>query len=416
VHSWKLKFAEVLQNVGSVNATEASLVRLFTPPPPPPKKRCLVEGVVAVSDSDSEANDCIQMAEGTNIKAATTEAAAASADANYCACVSEAFFELGNAVNPCDEQADKVIISDDDNGLELLTQEREEENVLQRSMPCMPVESIAQHWQHEELFTPQSSTVDDQPNSCVELAGDFFAEFAFHAPTTAFKNADATQFVDTLPKKGRPRNQPAAAAVAAASSTAAAAAAVVGKPKQLLAKVGTADQSVMMPAEDRLRVLEKWQDLAGRAPHPEALRFQLIVAAILHPKASEAAVRRCMLRLHDWASKGTGNTPDTQGSSGLTPARLAAAAEEDIERILEGLHWHRTKASRIVSAAKVVEAARQAGQGVPRIRKQLLNLPGVGPKLAQLLEFVCGELAVDETEHCDVEQPHRAVGGASQVA
>jgi len=318
--------------VALCHSLSVGLVRLFTPPPPPLKKRCILEGMVAVSDSDSEASACGQGTIGTNTNTVTTEAAPgeqttesvatalATTDASHCGCASEAFSELGNAENPCDGEADEVVISDDD-ALALLPQERED--ALQRNTHLMPVASIAENGQQEELTMPENSTIDRQLNACVEAADDVFAEFSFHAPM-AFENADAKQSGADLPQRVRHCKQPAAAAAPAAADAAVAS----RKPKKLRAKFGTSDLGATMPAEDRLRILEKWQDLAGPAADPEALRFQLLVAAILHPKASETAVRGCMLRLHDWASNGSGDTLGADGVCGLTPARLATTAVE----------------------------------------------------------------------------------------
>jgi len=422
------------------HALSVGLVRLFTPPPPPSKKRCVVEFVVAVSDSDSEANNCTQEAHTgavttgdargdqsavSGATCAVATAVATATDACYHAGLSEAFSELGDAENPCNEEVDEVVISDDDSALAVLPQERKAEDALQTTLHavqgrCMvengPSDELplaedstfdVENGPSDELPPAEDSTFDDQPTTGLDAADDLFAEFSFHGPMP-FRDADTKQYGVCLPRRGRRCQQPAAAVAAAA------AAGTMTIPKRPQAKVGATNLNSTMPAEDRLRILEKWQDLAGPAPHPEALRFQLLVAAILHPKASEAAVRGCMLRLHDWAGNDAGSTHDRAAACGLTPARLASAAVEEVECKLEGLHWHRTKAARIVAAAKAIDAASREGHGVPRRREQLLTVPGVGPKLAELLEFVSGELTADETEHCDADLPHCAAGGAMQ--
>nr|QDO16223.1 endonuclease III-like protein 1 [Lingulodinium polyedra] len=134
-----------------------------------------------------------------------------------------------------------------------------------------------------------------------------------------------------------------------------------------------------VPEEDREQTARKWRALAGPAPSPGALRLQLLVAAIIHPKASEAVVGACMAKLRAWAD------------GGLSAERLAAAGPQNLERLWDGLHWHKVKAGRVVAAASALEA-RWGGQ-VPTRREELITLPGIGPKLADLLAFVIETLA-----------------------
>lgn len=130
-----------------------------------------------------------------------------------------------------------------------------------------------------------------------------------------------------------------------------------------------------LPEEERHGVLRKWRRLAGKSAAVEARRLQILVAAIIHPKASESCVERAIARLSDWA-----------GPEGLHADRLAATRAERLEELLEGVHWARIKAQRVSAAAAAV--VEDHGGKVPSERSKLLTLPGVGPRLSRLLCFV----------------------------
>lgn len=136
--------------------------------------------------------------------------------------------------------------------------------------------------------------------------------------------------------------------------------------------------------QDRQRIVEKWRRLAGPAGSPGALRFQMLVAAIVHPKANETVVRGAMARLRSLIDA-------RDGASGA--AVLASCPKEALEEAMKGVHWHKVKATRLVAAsAKLLE--RWAGR-VPTTSQELLTVPGIGPKLARLLTFLFEDL--DET-------------------
>lgn len=156
------------------------------------------------------------------------------------------------------------------------------------------------------------------------------------------------------------------------------------------ARAGTSQQTVetqeidKLPAEECLR---KWEALAGPATSPDGLRLQLLIAAILHPKASETAVRACMTKLRLWADVGSQHLrPPTNFPRCLTAERLASSRPEELEEVLHGLHWHKTKAGRLVAAAGVLQE--RWGGCVPTLKHELITLPGVGPRLSSLLAFI----------------------------
>mmetsp|Transcript_165821 Transcript_165821/g.402989 ORF Transcript_165821/g.402989 Transcript_165821/m.402989 type:complete len:434 (+) Transcript_165821:46-1347(+) len=159
------------------------------------------------------------------------------------------------------------------------------------------------------------------------------------------------------------------------------------------------------PAELRQRVLEKWRDMAGGAADPAALRLQLLVAAILHPKTSEGIVRGCLAKLTTWAEPR--QTPETAQPRGISAALLAQTAPGELVELWEGLHWHKVKAARVVAAAVALE--RDWGGTVPLLKEELIKLPGIGPKLANVLAFVCDGLASDSSSQAEAEQAVKEV-------
>merc|ERR1712032_1721352 len=66
--------------------------------------------------------------------------------------------------------------------------------------------------------------------------------------------------------------------------------------------------------------------------------------------------------------------------------RLASIPFEELVPCLQGLHWHKVKAQRLVAACKMI-VNRFDGR-VPVDEALLRTLPGIGPKLAHVLGFV----------------------------
>ena len=66
-----------------------------------------------------------------------------------------------------------------------------------------------------------------------------------------------------------------------------------------------------------------------------------------------------------------------------TPAKLAKAKVRDVERIIKPVGLHQTKARNIIAAAKMI--VKDFGGKVPRSREEMVNLPGVGRKTANVV-------------------------------
>lgn len=78
-----------------------------------------------------------------------------------------------------------------------------------------------------------------------------------------------------------------------------------------------------------------------------------------------------------------------------TPARLAAARPAEVRRILKPIGFYRTKARYVIETARRVREA-----GVPRTLEGLMELPGVGRKVANcVLVYAFGGEAIPVDTH-----------------
>jgi len=248
------------------------------------------------------------------------------------------------------------------------------------------------------------------------VEGDFFEQFAFgvasaldataqedcSAPATAARRmedalhnpgaiigrqADGASGSDagrsapsSKPIAKRPRKQPLASNVGTSS----------GSYEKGLVEGSEAWWDASGPEGER--AVRKWQGLASHGTTVQERRFQMLVAAILHPKTSERVVREHMDSLRSWARR------EERGT--LRAATLVGVTVDVLKAQLEGVHWHKVKAQRIISAA---EALRERWNGeVPYREKDLLTLPGIGPQSAGLLAFVFQAVAPPECEVVEV--------------
>merc|ERR1712032_1573206 len=95
-------------------------------------------------------------------------------------------------------------------------------------------------------------------------------------------------------------------------------------------------------------------------------------------------VKLCMAKLRGWSEQ-----PPHSGV-GISVELLSAANPDMLEALFEGVHWQKSKCRKIVAAAQDVKT-RWNGK-VPTKRSELVTLPGIGPKLADLLDFLFGAL------------------------
>ena len=118
--------------------------------------------------------------------------------------------------------------------------------------------------------------------------------------------------------------------------------------------------------------------LAQRYPQPEiplhhASPFQLLIATILSAQSTDEQVNRVTPALFQ-------RFP--------TPADFANARREDIEQAIHSTGFFRAKARAIQDASRML-VARFGGQ-VPRTMEELVQLPGVGRKTANVVLTIFG--------------------------
>jgi endonuclease III len=106
----------------------------------------------------------------------------------------------------------------------------------------------------------------------------------------------------------------------------------------------------------------------SRCSLEHADRFQLLVATVLSAQTTDAAVNRVTPALF---------------ARFPAPADLAAAGQEEVERLLGSLNYYRTKARALIGLARVLEE--EHGGRVPPSMEALKRLPGVGRKTANVV-------------------------------
>ena len=124
-----------------------------------------------------------------------------------------------------------------------------------------------------------------------------------------------------------------------------------------------------------LRRLEKaYPDAECALHHRNA--YELLVATILSAQCTDETVNKVTPALF---------------ARYPTPQRLAAAKRADVERLVHATGFFRNKAKNIQGAAQTLVA--DFGGEVPRDMDDLLSLPGVARKTANVVRGVCFSLA-----------------------
>lgn len=114
---------------------------------------------------------------------------------------------------------------------------------------------------------------------------------------------------------------------------------------------------------------------ALRAAHPDAHcelvhnnAFELVVATALSAQTTDVAVNKATPALF---------------AAYPTPAKLAAARPEDVEAKIATIGMYRQKAKNIVALARMI--VEEFGGEVPKTQAELVRLPGVGRKTANVV-------------------------------
>lgn len=111
--------------------------------------------------------------------------------------------------------------------------------------------------------------------------------------------------------------------------------------------------------------------------------YELVIAVILSAQTTDAQVNLV--------------TPELF-SRYPTPADLAAAPTEDVERVVHSTGFYRNKARNIIAAAATIE--RDYGGEVPSKMDELVTIPGMGRKSANvILGVVYGEPSIVVDTH-----------------
>lgn len=113
-----------------------------------------------------------------------------------------------------------------------------------------------------------------------------------------------------------------------------------------------------------------WPETAPFLAHRNS--FELVCAVALSAQCTDEQVNRVTPGLF---------------ASWPTPAAMAAADPAEVEAVIRSLGFFRTKARHLVEAAAIIEE-RFGGQ-VPGSMDELLELPGVGRKTANLVLSAC---------------------------
>mmetsp|Transcript_23521 Transcript_23521/g.65430 ORF Transcript_23521/g.65430 Transcript_23521/m.65430 type:complete len:295 (+) Transcript_23521:69-953(+) len=135
-----------------------------------------------------------------------------------------------------------------------------------------------------------------------------------------------------------------------------------------------------LDSSEQERVVKKWHSLIqpdnqeGSSPYSlEDKRFQVFVAARIHARCQEPAVRRAMQALNE--------------AMPITVEQFATRAkQEDIANAIKNLQFFRVKAKELCTAAQQLKSNHHSK--VPEDERDLKQLMGIGPCLSDLLAFV----------------------------
>lgn len=138
------------------------------------------------------------------------------------------------------------------------------------------------------------------------------------------------------------------------------------------------------------REIRKWKVPAvGRVAQKAADRpFETLVGTMLSLRTKDAVTERAAEKLLARAS---------------TPAALAALPQHTVERLIYPVGFYRTKAKNLRATCRIL--VERHGGRVPRTMEELLELPGVGRKTANLVLTV----GHDEYGICVDTHVHRIV-------
>lgn len=110
--------------------------------------------------------------------------------------------------------------------------------------------------------------------------------------------------------------------------------------------------------------------------HSKSYRLYLLISLMLSSQTKDEVTYQALLNLH-WGLKKRGF------ENGITLESIIALTEEEIDKLIEKVGFHRRKASYIRSSCRIL-IENFAGD-VPQSIEHIVSLPGVGPKMGYLL-------------------------------
>ena len=140
-----------------------------------------------------------------------------------------------------------------------------------------------------------------------------------------------------------------------------------------------------MNAAKRLEIFTRF-----RAANPKPLTeleygtpFELLIAVLLSAQATDVGVNKATRLLYPVAN---------------TPAAILALGLDELKGYIQTIGLYPTKAKNIIATCRIL--VEQYGGEVPRTREQLVELPGVGRKTANVvLNTAFGEIAMAVDTH-----------------
>ncbi len=136
-----------------------------------------------------------------------------------------------------------------------------------------------------------------------------------------------------------------------------------------------------------MRRLRRWYQKfdAPVKAMPGGEPWQVLVAAVLSTRTRDQVTADVVARF-------MARVPDARTLARLTP--------DEVAELIFPVGFYRTKAKLLVALAKMIEES--WGSNVPETREGLLSLPGVGPKVANIVLAQCFQvpvIAVDTHVH-----------------
>lgn len=134
------------------------------------------------------------------------------------------------------------------------------------------------------------------------------------------------------------------------------------------------------------RVNEIFSRLSENNKNPEGElnyknNFTLLVAVILSAQATDVGVNKATEKLFCVAD---------------TPEKMIELGEENLKKYIASLNYYNTKAKHIIKTSEILKT--RFGSVVPETREELMSLPGVGRKTANVvlnIAFGKNTIAVD---------------------